>query len=94
MPAPAIRCGLLGPATLQFAEQVLPVHGDARQRVVDLMDDARGELAERGEFLRVDDLALELADFGPVSADHPKTPKPHTCEMSESKFHRAFFRRK
>ena len=61
--------GLLGPATLQFAEQVLPVHGDARQRVVDLMDDARGELAERGEFLRVDDLALELADFGPVSAD-------------------------
>ena len=67
---------MFGAASLQLAPQVLAVDQDARQRVVDLVNDARGELAECGQLLGVDDLPLELVHLGSVLADRDDASPP------------------
>ena len=59
----------LGALRLELADEVLGVDRDRGQRVVELVDDAGGELAEGREPLGAHDLLLEHLDLGLILAD-------------------------
>ena len=63
------RSARLGALRLELAHEVLGVDRDRGQRVVELVDDAGGELAERGEPLGAHDLLLQRVDLRLILAD-------------------------
>src|SRR5262249_36135277 len=68
-PAQLLDVCLIGAAGLALAHEVLGVDRDRRQWVVELVHDARRELAEGREALGTYDLLLEQVDLGLVLTD-------------------------